>query len=244
MRFKHSSILASSILLGAISSHVIAAEFKVPISYEIMYVDLKNSNKFGNDFDVNVKEGVHQIVIRYNQRMGHSSDIQRFKSEPIILDMNLAKDAKLELKAPFINSKERASDYAEKPTFTIVDANTGKKVDYKERMLPAKSGFQLTRDYLAEIKEFTGVTQSGRSNDVGTFAPVPPPKDVAATNEFQMMQFWYNKSDEATRKDFRIWMVDNSHQPKAKNTAFEMLTFWFNKANDKERKAFQVWLLQ
>ncbi|MEL0636061.1 DUF2057 domain-containing protein [Marinomonas sp. TI.3.20] len=244
MRFKNTTILASSILLGAITTHAVAAEFKVPVSYEIMYVDLKDGGDFGSDFKVDLKPGHHQIVVRYHQSVRNSGNLDLFKSEPIIIDLDMKKDVNLELKAPYIRTDEKASNYADKPTFTIVNTKDGSKVDYKERILPFKSGFQPTRDYLEEIKTFTGVGVAAAANSAATYAPAPAPKSVTEANEFQMLQFWFNKSDEATRKDFRIWMVDNTHQPKAKNTQFEMLTFWFNKATPVERKAFQVWLVQ
>ncbi|GAA0830251.1 hypothetical protein GCM10009112_13520 [Marinomonas arenicola] len=244
MRFKHTRLLASSILLGAMTTHAMAAEFKVPVSYEIMYVDLKDTSKFGSDFDIKLDKGHHQVVVRYNQNIRNSDDLNLYRSEPIIIDFDVEQDTKLELKAPYIRKDQQASDYADKPTFTIVDAKTGSKYDYTDQMLPMKPGFQPTRNYLEEIKVFTGVKAANAASSAATYAPTPPPKEVAETNEFQMMQFWFNKSDAATRKDFRIWMVDNTHQPKAKNTQFEMLTFWFNKATPTERKAFQVWLVQ
>ncbi|MGO3346659.1 MAG: YccT family protein [Marinomonas sp.] len=243
MRFKHTKILASSILFGAMTSHVIAAEFKVPVSYEIMYVDLKEVSKFGSDFSIDLGPGHHQIVIRYHQTIRNSDNLNLFKSEPIIIDMDMEKDAKLELKAPHIRREDKATDYAKQPTFTIINTNDGSKVDYKERMLPFKPGFQVTRDLLTEIKEFTGAYVVKVNPDT-SYAPEPASKSVTEANEFKMLQFWFNKSDEATRKDFRIWMVDNTHQPKVNNTQFEMLTFWYNKANTEERKAFQVWLVK
>ena len=34
-------------------------------------------------------------------------------------------------------------------------------------------------------------------------------EDVA----LEMMQFWYNQSDEGTRKDARIWIADDMYKP-------------------------------
>lgn len=246
MRFNKSVLLASSLLLGAVTTHAMAATFKVPTSYQIMYVDLKDGGKFGGDFEVDVPAGQHQLVVRYYQTLHTGGDINIVKSEPIIIDLDVAKDANLELKAPYIRQKDKAEAYSEKPTFKIVNAGNGKDVDFKVSMLPTQSGFQPLRNYREEIKEFTGVgvaTQAASSNQSYS-APAPAPKSVTEANEYQMLQFWFNKADEQTRKDFRIWMVDNTHQPKGKNTQFEMLQFWYNKATAPERKAFQVWLVQ
>ncbi|MBJ7552927.1 DUF2057 domain-containing protein [Marinomonas spartinae] len=247
MRFKKSIFLASSLLLGAVTTHAMAATFKVPTSYQIMYIDLKDGNNYGDDFEVTIPSGHHQIVVRYNQSLRHGGDVDMIKSEPLIIDMDVKKGANLELKAPFIHQKDRAEKYSQKPTFDIVNSK-GDEVQYKVSMLPLQPGFQPLRNYREEIKEFTGEgatkPQANTSANASYSAPAPAPKSVTQTNEFQMMQFWFNKSDEQTRKNFRIWIVDHTYQTKVKNTQYEMLQFWYNKANKAERKAFQVWLLQ
>ncbi len=56
-----------------------------------------------------------------------------------------------------------------------------------------------------------------------------------------MMQFWYNRSDDATRKEMRIWIADDLYKPTVSNIQLEMSQFWFNKADREAKKAFQAW---
>ncbi|CAG9296641.1 YccT family protein [Celerinatantimonas diazotrophica] len=238
MRFNHKAILFSSIILGSVAIPAVAATFEVPTSFQIMYVDLQPANNFGGDFKVNVKAGHHQFVVRYNQTIRHGKDSNNFQSQPIIIETKVSKDAVLTLKAPHFYFQRKAKKFADKPDFTIVTAD-GKKANYHQQMLPLKPGFQPTRNYVQEIRRFEGDTTDGYD------APAPAPKEIADSNEFTMMKFWYNKSDVQTRKDIRIWMIDHSHKPaEAKNEPFNMLKFWYNKASKAQRKAFQVWLLQ
>ncbi|CAG9001210.1 MAG: hypothetical protein CENE_03228 [Candidatus Celerinatantimonas neptuna] len=236
MRLTKKAMLISSALIGITAIPAVAATFEVPTSFEIMYVDLHKPS-FGDSFKATVDGGHHQFVVRYNQNIGRHGEVDMYRSQPIIIDMKVAKDAKLQLKGRHFYEERHASKYANHPTFTIVNSK-GEKVDYQAQMLPLKQGFQPTRSYINEIKRFMGEATDGYK------APAPAPKEIAKTNEYQMMKFWYNKADKPTRKAIRIWLVDHSTHPKAENTPFKMLKFWFNKANKAQRKSFQVWLLQ
>lgn len=237
MRLKGKVILLSSLLVGSMAMPVMAATFEVPRSFEIMYVDLQSAGNFGNDFKVDIANGHHQIVIRFNKIM-RGGDATQYQSEPIIIDVNVEKDAYLTLKAPYISTDRKAELYAKKPEFKILDDSSGREVSYQQQMLPVKSGLQNTRDYVAEIERLTA------KNVVVTDAPVPAPYIENEKVALEMMQFWYNRSDDVTRKAIRVWIADDRYKPEMKNIQLEMSQFWFKKADREERKAFQVWLIK
>ncbi|MFM2482705.1 DUF2057 family protein [Celerinatantimonas sp. YJH-8] len=241
MRLNNKAILLGSLLMGATTAlPAMAASFKVPSNYEIMYVDLEDTSAIGGSYKADVNKGHHQFVVRFNQFIHHKDDGVRYTSEPIIIDLKVASDdEQIQLKAPIFYNASQAKQYAQAPEFSIVDQNNN-KVEFHQRTLPFKKGFQLTRDIPKEIRLLEGKVADGYD------APLPPPKSIDTSNEYQMLKFWYNKSDDATRKATRIWMIDSTQEPADadKNQAFTMIKFWFKKADAAQRKAFQVWLLQ
>ncbi|NLQ18254.1 DUF2057 domain-containing protein [Marinomonas sp. M1K-6] len=241
MWVKSRVLVFASVLLGFITSPVMAATFEVSRTFEIMYIDLESAGRFGNDFKVDLDEGQHQIVVRFNKLLRSGGDTQVFQSEPIVLDLYFEKDTYLTLKAPYISTQKQAQDNVKDPQFTIHDDVTGKEIDYQQQILSTKSGFQNTRDYVAEIERLTAknTPDTAHSNS----APAPAPITMSENVALDMMQFWYNRSDEATRKEMRIWIADPLYKPTVANIQLEMSQFWFNKADQEAQKAFQKWLI-
>lgn len=231
-----SGVAVMGMLLGATSLSTFAATFEVPRNFEIMYVDLQDPGRFGGDFKTDVEAGEHQFVVRFNQRVGGGKNAEQFQSEPYVIDVNLAEDAEIVLQAPYFFRKNDAAAFAKKPEFTLVDR--GAEFDYEVRQLPREPGMQILRNYKREVRDFTATYKKPAVD-----SPKPASSNKAATEELEMLKFWYNKADAATRKDIRIWMVDQSHQPQTSTTAYEMLGFWFQKASAEDQKAFQIWLL-
>lgn len=225
-------------LLATSSLPALAATFEVPRNFEIMYVDLKSPGSFGGDFKTGIEAGKRQVVVRFNQRIGGGGNAEQFQSEPMVIEVDVAQDAEIMLEAPYFFRNNDAAAFAKKPEITLVNEASDAKLDYEVRMLPKQSGVQMLRDYKREIREFSATYKTPAVD-----TPTPASETVAATEELEMLKFWYNKADASTRKDMRIWMVDHSHQAKTESTAFEMLGFWFEKASKNDQKAFQIWLL-
>lgn len=225
-------------LLATSAVPAFAASFEVPRNFEIMYVDLESPGRFGGDFHTEVEGGEHQFVVRFNQRVGGGSNAEQFQSEPYIIDINMAEDAEIVLKAPYFFRKDDAAQFAKNTEFSLVNETTDSKPEYEVRMLPVETGVTIMRNYKREVKDFTATYKQPKVD-----SPVPASASAPATEELEMLKFWFNKADAATRKDIRIWMIDQSHQPQTQSTAYEMMNFWFEKASKEDQKAFQVWLL-
>ncbi|NVK73151.1 DUF2057 domain-containing protein [Marinomonas sp. CT5] len=245
MSIKNRFIVFGALFCSLVALPATAATFEVPRSFEIMYVDLESSSQFGDDFKVDVGEGIHQIVVRFNKLLRSGGDTESYQSEPIVLDLKFEKNTYLRLKAPYISTKKQAESNVNKPQFSIIDDMSGNEVSYHQQMLPAKSGLQNTRDYVAEIEHLMAKNPSNfNTHSTASDSPVPAPVIMDDDVALPMMKFWYNRSDEATRKEMRIWIADNMYKPSVANIQLEMSKFWFNKANKEEKKAFQVWIVQ
>lgn len=239
MRSNNRIIVCGILSFCVMALPVQAATFEVPRSFEIMYVDLEGARQFGNDFKVDVDEGQHQIVVRFNKLMRSGGDTQAYQSEPIVLDLQFEKNDYFMVKAPYISTQKQAEAYVKAPKFTLFDERSGKDVDYQHQILPVKSGFQNTRDYVTEIERLTA-----KSQPILGEAPVSAPVILTQNVALEMMQFWYNRSDDVTRKEMRIWIADDLYKSKVSNIQLEMSQFWFNKADREAKKAFQTWLVE
>ena len=65
-----SGVVIMGVFVGATSFSATAATFEVPRNFESMYVDLENSGNLGGDFKTEINAGAHQLVVRYNDRIG------------------------------------------------------------------------------------------------------------------------------------------------------------------------------
>lgn len=240
MKVKNRFVVWSVLWSSVLAMPAVAATFDVPRSFEIMYVDLERSRQFGNDFKVDVAPGEHQIVVRFNKLLRIGDDTQEFQSEPVVLNLQFEENTSLTLKAPYISNKRQAEANAKDPEFTILDNTTGKTVNYQQQALEAQSGFQNTRDYREEVASLIAPPAPHVSGDGPLPAPALTTNDVA----LDMLQFWYNRSDSATRKALRVWMADEAYQPAVSNIQLEMGQFWFQKADNEAKKAFRIWLVE
>jgi uncharacterized protein YccT (UPF0319 family) len=242
--FNTRRIAAGILFFCTMTPTVQAATFEVPRSFEIMYVDLQGARQYGNDFKVSLDEGAHQIVIRFNKLLRSGGDTTLYQSEPIILDLTFNKDDYFTLEAPYISKTKQAESYSKMPEFEISDERSSKAVTYEKQMLPTQSGLQNTRDYLSEIERLTSKNTSKALTGRLVFdvAPSPAPLVMEEDVDLDMMKFWYNQSDDATRKAIRVLSRDRFYQPQRPSIQFDMSQFWYEKADTNERTAFQHWL--
>ena len=238
MTLKKRFIACSALFFCWLALPVQAATFEVPRSFEIMYVDLESSRNFGNDFKVEVDEGQHQIVVRFNKLLRSGGDTEMYQSEPIVLDLAFDKGTYLMLKASYISNPKQAKSFSKEPTFTIVDDVSGKEVRYRQEVLPVQSGLQNTRNYVNEIERLNSEKLSVANG------PAPAPFLMKEDITLDRLQYWYNLSDDTTRKEIRIWMADDLYKPNVSNIQLEMTQFWFDKATYEDKKMFQTWLVE
>lgn len=234
--------LVRSMLIGSMtlvsSSSLLAATFEVPRAFEIMYVDQQAANKFGNDFKVELPAGDHQLVVRFNKLLRQGGDTHRFRSEPIVLQANFAKDASIQLQAPYIASKDKAQAYALAPEFDLMDTNHQRSIRFQQQLLPTQPGFQNTRNYLAEIAQLS-------QQELPSSLSVQPVAQGSLDDiSLEMLKFWYNKASLASREAVQLWRTSPQQQMAETDIAAEMLNFWALKASAQQTQAFLAWTLK
>ncbi|MGR0280017.1 YccT family protein [Marinomonas dokdonensis] len=225
-------------LVSLAASPLLAATFEVPRAFEIMYVDQQAANKFGNDFKVEVAAGQHQLVVRFNKLLRQGGDTQLYRSEPFVLDVSFVQDTNILLQAPYVSSQKQAQEYAERPQFDLIDRDSEQSVNFQKIQLKTRSGFQNTRDYLAEVALLTEKSAASPS-------PVAPVLDGRLEDiALEMLKFWYNKASLVTREEVQSWRSNSERKVEVSDVAAEMLNFWSQKANVAQQDAFLAWTLK
>ncbi len=169
--------------------------------------------------------GIQQIVFKYNSNYHQYGSQQRFTSEAIIVTFS-ATDNEYQIKLPNINSSKSAQHFNKKPQLEIID-NHGKALAYKIDTL-SKAGIQLGRNYQEEIQAYNmnGGTAAISIPSKRTAIPITPllpvitpqqaaeqvttatQPDNAQINVGQMLDFWYQQADEATKEAFKKRIQD------------------------------------
>ncbi|WP_163132772.1 DUF2057 domain-containing protein [Agarivorans sp. Alg241-V36] len=215
------------------SFNAFAASFSTPSYFEIMYVDKQSTGMLSSaKTEIELTTGPHQVVVRYNDVVGSSNSSEIIKSQPIVINLNVRDGQSILLASKQPRGISKAKKYADKPSFSLKDENGG-SVDSSYYVLPLKPGMQLSRDYLEEIaaieakqgtaapaaaaattaavvaKTDTPTTSTTSSNSNATAAAASNDVAVPASDstELQMLQFWYQRADAATRKQFQIWVI-------------------------------------
>ncbi|MEO9654405.1 YccT family protein [Marinomonas sp.] len=225
-------------LVSVAASPIFAATFEVPRTFEIMYVDQQAANKFGHDFKVEVAAGQHQLVVRFNKLLRQGGDTHRYRSEPIVLDINFLQDSNIQLQAPYVSSQRKAQEYAQAPQFELLDTQLDQNIPFTQVQLATRSGLQNTRDYLEEIEQV-----SKKGSDVSPQV-VPVTDDRLDNIALEMLKFWYNKASLSTREEVQLWRANPERKVEISDVAAEMLNFWSQKANDTQQEAFLAWTLK
>ncbi len=176
--------------------------------------------------------GLQQLVFKYTDGYRQFGTQKRFTSEAIIVTFS-ATDNEYQIKLPEINSDKAAQKFNQNPQLEIIDSK-GQKVEYKVDTL-TKEGMQVGRNYQEEIQIYNISGGSAAINlpsnqaivPITPLLPVITPQEaqqiaVAPTstttnttapnssqiNVGQMLDFWYQQADEATKEAFKKRIQD------------------------------------
>lgn len=236
----HSFSKLGFILGGILSSQAFAATFTVPDHFEMMYIDRERTSIFGGE-EFEIKAGTHELILRYNQEIMHFKEEYNFRSEPIIVDLNIRQEDQLKLTAFLPEGIKQAEVYEKDPEFKIVDQQN-KGVNYQAQALPFKSGFQLGRNYLNEVIALKE-KQNSEVLKVSSEAKVTS-VNAASVADLAVLKEWYRTADSNTQKAYRLWTIDPSATVKQETKALKMLKQRHLEASDNTRKALQIWIIE
>ncbi len=172
--------------------------------------------------------GIQQLVFKFHDNYRQYGSQKRFSSEAIIVTFS-AIDNQYQIKLPNINSAKAAQKFNSTPQVEIVDKQ-GKSLEYKIDKL-IKKGLQLGRDYQQEIQQYNlnegiAAVEQPFNHTAIPITPVLPvitpnvkqaiekptqnatkaeiaPTSDSQINVGQMLDFWYQQADEATKEAFK-----------------------------------------
>ncbi|WP_435236476.1 YccT family protein [Psychromonas sp. PT13] len=240
-----------SLVLGSvISFQTFAATFTAPDFFTIMYMDREAPSLMNDENKITLSEGKHELVLRYDQTLDKYKEEERFKSEPIIVDLIVEADTDV-LRVDSVEPKKYrlAEKYEEKPEFTIVNQQ-GELANYQSELLPFKSGFQLGRDYLKEIKEYKSAKVAEDKVAVleAQLADVKQESRLTQTqtdsSALETLKTLYKVVDSETQTAFKIWIIDPTMSAKETTEKLTILKDHYNKLNAMEQKNMQVWMIK
>ena len=142
-----------SMVAVVISAQAFSATFSVPSYFQILYVDREKISLFGDDQQIELEPGLHEILIRYDQMIERFNEEESFRSEPIIIDLNIREADQLTLVATKPKKFHDAEKFAKMLAFEIVNQHDD-VADYERHVLPLKPGIQWGRNYLKEVIEY------------------------------------------------------------------------------------------
>ncbi|PKG75485.1 DUF2057 domain-containing protein [Shewanella sp. GutCb] len=208
-------ILATALL--CVHSFAIAnVELTLPSSSELVLINGKEAD--GNK-DLSLANGENQIALRYVGRYQQQGSQNQFSSDVIILTFS-AEDKQLTLGFPRIRSSRAAEAFNSAPQITMIDSS-GATIAFQQGLL-IKEGMQLGRDYKEEISIYNSSHQVAAISTLALAAPIISTTPSSSTqvseavsasnsnvksdqiNVGQMLDFWYEQADEATKKAFKL----------------------------------------
>ncbi|UJF20013.1 DUF2057 family protein [Vibrio sp. SS-MA-C1-2] len=231
MNLKKLSLLCASLTAITSFSSLAEVELKLPTSADILVI---NGHKASNDFfntksKLKLPDGTQQIVFRYDDSYGRGDNAEQFTSDTIIIKFQATNDT-VKLALPRINDNFDFTAFNKKPSVTLTDSS-GQNIRYEVNKL-MQSGFQLNRNYQQEMLAFnqtaasaaapsfvtmpvatvpvataTVATTAAVTTSAASTAPVVQQVPASAqTTEEQMLHFWYQKADAATKARFKAFV--------------------------------------
>jgi uncharacterized protein YccT (UPF0319 family) len=210
------------------SSTLSAATLHVPMAFEYLAVDGQKiaQNLVIHKSELELKPGYHEIAIRYYDVV--ETDMMNYeevvKSKPFIITLNVTDDVDFYL-APANGDRIRhPQQFAESPDVGITRKDGG-AVDYKFTQTDISQKEFSSRLYDQNVAQETTVVaappvESSGLSPVEEDVPSAPGLVTTATagskaveagettaTPAQMLQIWWQRADEETRREFLSWAV-------------------------------------
>ncbi|MGL5949144.1 MAG: YccT family protein [Aeromonas sp.] len=208
MQFKQ---ITTAIVGLCLSSAAMAqSQINVTTPYNALLLDGQSVNvKLLEQRDaLPLTSGPHQLVVEFEGNYSTRNDNVLITAEPLVINFTVADNQTLRLDYALPRNAREARHFATTQSVRLADAASGQAVASEQFMLPKVEGFQLARDYQAElIKLGKAFNQPAVSAAAGTTALAPAPQ-TASPAALKQLQHWYNQADNQTRKAFQIWLIE------------------------------------
>ncbi|NLS12060.1 DUF2057 family protein [Vibrio sp. SM6] len=173
---------------------------------------------FASESSATLPNGSNQIVFRFEQFFSSKNDSESVISDAIIATFN-ATDTELDLVVPNFRTVKQAKANMADLDWQLVDTS-GQVIAVTQDKL-VKKGLQIGRDYVREAADYNrkgGIATLARlaqpyaispqANVIATTTEQTAPTQSSAMDSTaeEMLHFWYNKADEATRARFKAFV--------------------------------------
>ncbi|ACH66526.1 DUF2057 domain-containing protein [Aliivibrio fischeri] len=201
---KIQSIFAASFcLLSSISAHA-AIQLTVPDEVELILVDNQEvkleSSFFSTTSTLDLENGKHQIVFRYNPVFKQGKD-NIIVSSDIIVSTFSAEDKEISFKFPTYNSPEKAKAFNRDLNWELIDKNNN-SIPFAQSQL-IYNGMQVGRNIQFEVAKFNTTEHPAAFKEGMLTVTHKEIKNEQGENTAeQMLHYWYEKADQATKERF------------------------------------------
>jgi len=204
--------IASILVLLVASMSAQAATLVVPQELNILNVNnTKYTSKLFSNDDATLKleAGQHRIVVEYDVILDVSTDDHvRILSKPFQITFTADAAKQYYIKLPSFDDVDKAQDYAEKPTFKLIDRSTN-------RLVAAEAIYQQTAEQsLFERFNVLGgrTLKPTQVPSSGVYAAAVPVGNGSTLHQsapgtagdlpLTMLQYWWKNANEQQRKRF------------------------------------------
>lgn len=145
-----------------------AATFKTPKNYSILIVDgQKVGGTFSQTTSYELSKGQHQVVVFFKGAFKNGKDqLIHSATDPIVINMPHVQDSdKITFTFPRVVTYDQAQNYSDKQKIDItINEEPAKKEDASYFILKSDKGFQLDRDFLADLQSLNLLYVSEENN--------------------------------------------------------------------------------
>ncbi|ELV8701382.1 DUF2057 domain-containing protein [Vibrio vulnificus] len=166
---------------------------------------------FASSKTIELPNGENQIVFQYEPYFSQGNDRIGVESNVIIAKFS-ANDTDLNFELPKYRDHRVAEQEIKQMQWQLVDEQGAAVTKSEDKLV--KSGMQIGRDYAREAADYNqtgGIAAIGTAVSVATIKTEPvanvETKVKAEDNTAEeMLHFWYDKADEATKARFKAYI--------------------------------------
>ncbi|ALM73784.1 TPA: DUF2057 domain-containing protein [Vibrio vulnificus] len=166
---------------------------------------------FASSKTIELPNGENQIVFQYEPYFSQGNDRIGVESNVIIAKFS-ATDTDLNFELPKYRDHRVAEQEIKQMQWQLVDEQGAAVTKSEDKLV--KSGMQIGRDYAREAADYNqtgGIAAIGTAVSVATIKTEPvanvETKVKAGDNTAEeMLHFWYDKADEATKARFKAYI--------------------------------------
>ncbi|MCU8158635.1 DUF2057 domain-containing protein [Vibrio vulnificus] len=166
---------------------------------------------FASSKTIELPNGENQIVFQYEPYFSQGNDRIGVESNVIIAKFS-ANDTDLNFELPKYRDHRVAEQEIKQMQWQLVDEQGAAVTKSEDKLV--KSGMQIGRDYAREAADYNqtgGIAAIGTAVSVATIktesvADVETKVKAGDNTAEEMLHFWYDKADEATKARFKTYI--------------------------------------